>query len=992
MELGGASGVQIMLAEGSVAEVLVEGLHGEYRFEEALTALLTGTGLEYKFASENTVVVRQVRESGEGEEEEEAKGKNVLQLEVQRVTGSRMRGGDPTSGITSITAEQIGRLGVSDAEELFRQAPWAFPSMTEQTTTSFGIGVSYLNLRNLGTENTLVLINGRRVSAIGGYDRGEVNLLSIPLSLIERVDIDLGSTSAVYGSDAIGGVVNFITKKRHAGLEATVRQGYSATDADRRATSLRGGFSWGTGGMTAMASHERSKPIDNRKIWTSNDFRDQFGPEYDKRAYTIGQPGVVCRVLDSPSKYYNPHCDWWEPYLQLRPGHSGLGATVDDFTTGIAPTDYVPPYNGSDSTRLALNVRAEQFVGDNVMLYVDVLYSDIEAFRETPTRLLRYYIPASNAYNPFGRDVLVNYLPEREVASGLFPPAITQTHFEHPSYTLGARWSFGMDHELDVGVTYARPKASGKNSSHVWYRTDQNDPTAEGFYRILESPDPSVALNPFGDGTAQGSDFGSFLHPESTIQGGSVFTSAEALLRGGLFDISGGPVSYVVGGEYRVQRVERTVRFANRGFGESYSYYADAVGHPVPKVRLGAAFVELGFPLVAANNARRGLRGLYLSLQGRRDLYRYKGADGGITSDFAHKEELLRVWKPGTGWSWAPGYVDERSGSPNVVEISKGDTTPRVALRYEPTDTIAFHAAWTKSFRPPDLVWQFSPYMPMELPAFWDDPLHPSGETTPVVVEAIYQPHNLDIKSEYGRKYSVRFDWDPKFTRGLRLTADWSRIDHTNRIESSETLESLFPLTFAAHPELVTRDENGFATTITHKPINISLVVSEMVTTSVRYAFETKVGSIEPRITYTSVLDEFLQSTRAAEAQDRVSTADGSDRYRINGQLTWMRGRLRADLFVHHRAGYSNATAGTCLKVVGRCERTYQLLPTLELGSLTTFDLTLTYDFDNGTRVRAGARNLFKKEAPTISYGWGYDRVRWDARSRVLFLDLRWGT
>ena len=996
MELGGASGVQILLAEANGAEVLVEGLHGEYRFEEALNALLTGTGLAYEFASEKTVVVRQVRESpGDGrDEDEESEQEEMLELDAQRVTGSRMKGGDPTSRIISITAEQIARRGVSDTEELFRQAPWAFPSWSDQTTTGFGIGVSYLNMRNLGTGNTLVLINGRRVSAVGGETGGQVNLLVIPLLAIERVDIDLGSASAVYGSDAIGGVVNFITKKRYSGLDVTVRQESSATDADRRTVGLQCGRLWESGSVTATMSHVQTKPINNREIWTSNDFRDQFGAEYDTRDFNIGQPGVVCAVLEWPTKYYDPYCDRGKPSLQLRPGHSGLGATVDDFTTDIAPTDYVTPHNGSGSTRLGFNVRAEHLLGDSLMLYGEALYSDIEALRERPTRLLQYYIPASNAYNPFDHAVLVNYLPQREVASGLFPPAFAQTRFKHPGYTAGVLWTFGDGHELEAGVTYSRPEASGTISDHVWYRTDHNDPHAEAFYRTLESSDPSVALNPFGDGTAQGSASGSFLHPHVTRRGSSVFVSAEALLRGDLFEIWGGPISYVVGGEYRAQRIKRTRRVANQDFGLWIDDYADLVGHPEPEVGLAAAFVELGLPLVAERNSRLAFRGLYLSLQGRRDRYTYEGADGGVARDFTYEEEAQRVWIPGTGWSWAPGFVANLSGSPKVVTVSTGDTTPRVAIRYQPTDTFALHAAWMKSFRPPDLDWQFSPYAPVEGQVFWDDPLHPSGETTPVIVRAVFESHNPGVEPEYGDKHSLGFDWAPDFARGLRWTADWSRIDHTNRIEFAHTYESsfFFPLAYAAHPELVIRDENGFATTIIDRPINISSAFSEMLTTSVRYLLETKVGRFESWLTYTRVLDEFFQHTTASDPEHLLGTADGSDKYKVNAQLTWDRGRFAADLFVYHRAGYSNATAGTCLRVAGRCEQIDQWLPTLELGSLTIFDLTLNYDFDNGVRVRAGARNLFKKEAPTISYGLGYDPVRWDARSRVVFLDLRWGT
>ena len=123
----------------------------------------------------------------------------------------------------------------------------------------------------------LVLVNGRRVSGRGGSEYNAVNLVNIPLSAIERVDIDLGSASAIYGSDAIGGVINFITRKRFTGLEATVRQELSATDADRRVMSARGGYAWGSGSVTANLSRDESEPVNNRKIWTSMDYRDVFG-------------------------------------------------------------------------------------------------------------------------------------------------------------------------------------------------------------------------------------------------------------------------------------------------------------------------------------------------------------------------------------------------------------------------------------------------------------------------------------------------------------------------------------------------------------------------------------------------------------------------------------------------------------------------------------------------------------------------------------------
>ena len=115
-----------------------------------------------------------------------------------------------------------------------------------------------------------------------------------------------------------------------------------------------------------------------------------------------------------------------------------------------------------------------------------------------------------------------------------------------------------------------------------------------------------------------------------------------------------------------------------------------------------------------------------------------------------------------------------------------------------------------------------------------------------------------------------------------------------------------------------------------------------------------------------------------------MGTQHGSDRYRLTGQLTWQWQRLAADLFVYYRPGYTNDRPGSCNNVVGRCLTSFQQLPEFDATSLTTVDLSASYWFDNGLRVRAGGRNLFERESPSP---WafcgilGYDPTRWDARA-----------
>ncbi|MCY3621650.1 MAG: TonB-dependent receptor [Gammaproteobacteria bacterium] len=1025
MKLGRTSGVQIMLAEGNGTEVLVEGLQGEYRFDEALATLLSGTGLAYEFASENTVVVRRAQESPEGngggdantEVEESGEEEEPVELEAQRVTGSRLKGGDPTANVISITAEDMARRGISTMEELFRQMPWAYASNTSQSSRYYdapvdvdrevsvgdgtGMGVSFVNLRALGSENSLVLVNGRRVSGRGGSEYNAVNLVNIPMSAIERVDIDLGSASAIYGSDAIGGVVNFVTKKRYTSLEATVRQELSATDADRRVMSVRGGYAWNSGSVTANLSRDESEPVNNRKIWTSMDYRDLLGPEFDRRVATA-QPGIVCQQAGGFFGTYwlvFPRCARDAPRLQLPPGHSGVGATVDDFTEEIALFDYVPPQNGWVSESLGLNVRAEQYLGDAVMLYGEALLSEHDAQVETRTLADRYIIGADNAHNPFGYDLAVTYAPFREVETGQFPSATNESVHTMQTVNLGAVWRFGPSHELDISMT----RSESEQESTTWrarYHRTQDEPTAEEFYRILSSPDPDVAFNPFGDGSAQPADFSSFLVPIYDTAGRTITTTMELVLRGSLLEIWGGPINYVVGVEDRTRTIRRDwAWFADRGR-DRIDYWTSTYRVPEPEAGLRAEFMELGFPLFGEKNARWGVRELYVSLQARRDTHTFTGPQGGLERTRGGFEpNAYQAWQPGVGWvdAWGSEY-DTLEGTVNILDVDKEDITPRIGLLYKPLDSLAIRAAWTEAFHPP-LLWQQFDVEDIRMRDFFiglNDYLHPDrGDNAFVFVSLTLfdAPYDPDIRSEFADKYSLGIDWRPEWIPGLRWTVDWSQTDFTDKIAYAFSFIGSHPELVLANPKVVQRDENGYPISATRGLVNLAAKVSEYVETSVQYSLDTDFGRFTPRLTYSRFLDEYVEVVEGAEPISRLGTQNGSDRYRLTGQLTWQWQRLAADLFVYYTPDYTNDRPGVCNGSEGQCERSGQRLPAFDATSMTTVDGSASYGFDNGLRLRVGGRNLFKRESPSP---WafdgilGYDPTRWDARGRVLYLELTW--
>src|SRR5688572_16458259 len=139
------------------------------------------------------------------------------------VTGSRIRSAnlESTTPVTQVTAADVVTQGVTRIEDLVNQLPQAFAAQNV-TVANGATGTATLNLRGLGSPRTLVLIDGRRMP-YGGVTSASAapDINQIPTQMIERVDILTGGASAVYGSDAVAGVVNFIMKKDFEGVQVT---------------------------------------------------------------------------------------------------------------------------------------------------------------------------------------------------------------------------------------------------------------------------------------------------------------------------------------------------------------------------------------------------------------------------------------------------------------------------------------------------------------------------------------------------------------------------------------------------------------------------------------------------------------------------------------------------------------------------------------------------------------------------------------------------
>ena len=144
------------------------------------------------------------------------------------VTGSRIVRPDleAPSPVTTVSSEQFDLTGTVTVETLLNELPQLIPGNTRTSNNQGGEDFSTLDLRGLGPQRTLILVDGERVPA--SSTTGVVDIGTIPAGLIERVDVVTGGASAVYGSDAMAGVVNFILKDNFEGLELSSQ--YSITD------------------------------------------------------------------------------------------------------------------------------------------------------------------------------------------------------------------------------------------------------------------------------------------------------------------------------------------------------------------------------------------------------------------------------------------------------------------------------------------------------------------------------------------------------------------------------------------------------------------------------------------------------------------------------------------------------------------------------------------------------------------------------------------
>jgi outer membrane receptor protein involved in Fe transport len=327
------------------------------------------------------------------------------ELEQIVVTGSRIRRVDAESASPVFTMDRstIESSGVTTMGELVQQVPAISGAATNPAVNNGGgTGAATVELRGLGAERTLVLLNGRRVGAISSVGAVDINIM--PVNLIERVEVLKEGAGAVYGSDAIGGVVNFITRKDLDGLEVGYDYGVSdAGDGARQSANIAWGMTGERGNVLIGANYNKQDEV------SAGDRK------FAKNALYLYN-GVVSAGGSSRTPNGRIRFNAGDPLrdhygcssVTKLPGASG--ASLDDyrcFTNGdlynYQPLNLVM----TPQERVGVFTQANYNLTDNIEAYAEWLHSYTTSgfqIAELPfdARTDDVIIPADNVYNPFG--------------------------------------------------------------------------------------------------------------------------------------------------------------------------------------------------------------------------------------------------------------------------------------------------------------------------------------------------------------------------------------------------------------------------------------------------------------------------------------------------------------------------------------------------------------------------------------------------------------
>lgn len=916
------SGLQILRRDTDGADLTASSVNGRLSPAEALTKLLAATGLTFEFVNDRTVRVAPAQSavstisyshgdqenksmtvaqntepenSGEarnkGEQSEPRKGgaadksesANDAPLEDVEVTGSRIRtllGEQNFTPMITITRADIERAGVTSIGEISRLIPQAysqgaydgigfggqggglFNSIDGSTGQAASVSRSTFNLRGLGAENTLVLVNGRRMARSGTLRGNEANdLAGIPISSIERIEVLTDGASAIYGSDAVGGVINIIQRKNYNGTE--VSASYENTfDTDTAVSTIGAAHSFVAGKLSASLSgsyqHRNAFAARDRYFTATTDWTKLGGTNTLVPVY-FGGIALGAGIVESASGDNLP--GGTSPFALIPTGATGAPLPASDYVS--ISSDDLASYTGdpaeyinliSPQTNRGASLRLNYELGERTSLFLDSRYSDtLTEIEGLPVNYRNsIFIPGGDPRNPFGEDVyLYKTFWELPRLQGQKDAKTSST-----AVATGIQGMVGSDWRYEAGVDWSRSILRDTNAWDPLLR----EPNATGEF----ASDALVLLYDSRAAAPNSEDaLLSFLAPGNKLER-NVSLGFSTTADGPLFNLPAGALRMAIGAEHRRDSAE-----TSQSLPENPRINQSLLGDFDRDI--DSAYAEVLAPIISAAQDIPLVNRLNLTAAVRYDRYSDVGSE----------------------------------------------YSPRYGLTYRPISWLMLRGTRNYAFRAPTLNSLYRPTTIGNLRFSFLDPAdqpidHARNDEVVNFDITQLKGGNLALKPEtsVSNNIGIVLELPFKMFEGLSLSADLVEIDYTNRI--IEALDAQYFLDFL--PERVTRGDGlpgdppglpGRITRLDVRAFNIGQVKIRSVDYQIRYTRTTSIGTFDFRGAATSYDTYYSKDTPLSPV---FSTSyNYPDRY--TWQAYWNRGPMGLGLSGFYQAHqFTNAT------------------------------------------------------------------------------------
>ncbi|KPM82867.1 TonB-dependent receptor [Pseudoalteromonas lipolytica] len=890
-------------------------------------------------------------------------------VERIEVTGSRIRSTDLETAqpIQTISREDIANQGFTSVIDLIENMSAAGSppiSRSEPLVSGENVGGNYVNLRNLGASRTLVLINGKR---LGITTSGYQDISAIPMGMVERIDVLKDGASAMYGSDAMAGVVNIITRKNYEGLEFTVYGGgYDDGDGEKKNISMVTGFSGEKGSITLGAEWR-----DESDVWARDrSFSEVSYPGYDipNNRTLVGQYGRF---------YYNDQ--WW---VAKRPGNA---SSFDDFE----PQTYE---NGSSNSidqmhletplsARSLYISSNYDITDSVSFTSDIGYSEREALRQVAGYPYQsasdgFVLSGDSYFNPVGEDVSFT-------RRGWEVPRTTESNQDTLRFTAALEGSFELANryfDWDVGGVYSKSTTVQVDNGNFYKpaieaATGPSFLNASGEVQCGTEDDPissaeCVAWNPlagFGAGPVENSladpDVQDFLYPTLHYRGETQTTMYFANISGLLAELPAGSLTFAVGTEYRKESGEYNPdALAQLGQSTTLASGATGGGYDVTE-----GYAELNVPILSDVV---GAKSLNVSLATRYSDYSTFGdtTNSKVGIEWRPTDDLL------VRGTWAEGFR-----APTISNLYGGGSQTFTTGFIDPCDSVYGTAAGSARCLqdvPADYRQLQQGFVPTTGPA----------AQTPVPFNSGSNPL---LQPEESVSKTVGFVYNPSYVENLDIILDWWSIKITDTVVSdspNEILKDCYIGGDESRCAMFSRDpNNSIVNDLTYGTRNAGFTETSGIDLSLAYAFETGFGDFRATLDSTYLLKYDSKSTNDPTTKVESDVGHGDTfRTRANFGLNWTYGdfsanwamryfsSMREDCYFEDRCSDPNFQRDWTNGVV---------VPKNKVGSTTFNDLQFTYNTPWESKLSIGANNVFDKRGPimysgpssTYSYYGGFD-------------------